>query len=309
MEDYKEFLVYIEKKTNVLKLLDIESNLSNMDEYKKYLSLHDPYIDFILENLKNMNSKNLLFLSDGMSNHVPIIARNIMLNFSSENILKIILNLIIRLERDEYYNQTIINILRIIISDHEFYLLNSDIKYYLTNTWFYFANDTVEFIDYLDEVIGNFLCLFQLDTGNLFNFYLNYLNKEQNELHNHSQNVHLILDNIRIDDYIKTEIETLSLDVSEVLAKFSENVLITILKMPSYKPTSSFPSLIQLANYIIKKSKLEEFGRWLETELYDHNACVALLYSIMIYTVYDSLHDSKNNPPRHYHMAPTTVNI
>lgn len=281
-------LAHFTKQIEFLKVASINDILREMDSYKKYLCLQGPYIECILQNLGGMDSRSLAILTDGLNSHVPVLSRNIVLNFSSEDILNIILNVSAKLERDENYNQVTINILQIITSDHEYYLSNADIKVYLTSTWFYFANDTVEFVNCLDEVIANFLCLFQLDTGDLFNIYLQYLKAEQNELHNHSQNVHLILDENKMSPRLKREIESSTCDMTKILNSFPENVRITIMKMPSYRPAPTYPHLIDLANYIIETSRLVEFSKWLKSESYDITACVALLYLIMIYTIHDA---------------------
>nr|QIQ08565.1 hypothetical protein [Carcinus maenas virus 1] len=289
--DFESFLV---RKRNEIQTADKGYLVYNMNTFKNFFSLHDDYCSFLEGNVRRFTVLQLLEIVREMAYDIPSRSDTILINFHPSKILDILITIIDDADTkdDSAANLVMVYVIKLIAKYHYIFIDHPRIRKWVVQNWYDVINNTRENVQHREEVIGNFLCLFQLGTDDeLLLHYKDYMDNIKKELYEHPQNVHVISNLLQYPSLIKQQIDDTVVDFSTIIAKklLPEQVIINVLSDPYYIPVYGrhdiYPSLINCAKYIATNDLTESLEQWLLSENYDNNACTTLLYNIFMYTI------------------------
>lgn len=289
-----EFKTFLTQKRKEICIGDRGSLVYNMNSFKNFFSLHDRYCSFLKRNIKYFTTSQLLEIVREITYDIPSRDNSILINFHPLKILDILISIIEDADTkgDPGANLVIVYVIKLINKYHYLFINHPQIRNWIIENWYNVINNTCENIEYREEMIGNFLCLFQLGTDEeLLLDYKIYMDDIKQELHEHPQNVHIISHLLRYPSDIKHEIDNIDINFNKIITqeKLPRQVVIDVLSDPYYIPVYGnndiYPHLINCAKYIFTNDLTNHLKDWLLSENYGHNACVTLLYNIFMYTI------------------------
>nr|QIQ08625.1 hypothetical protein [Panulirus argus virus 1] len=287
------FRAFLAQKRKEIRTQDRGFLVYNMNTFKHFFSLHDEYCLFLKRNVKLFSMSHLLEVVREIAYDIPSRNNTVLINFHPFKILDILVSIIEEADTkgDSAANLVIVYVIKLIAKYHYIFINQPRIRDWVVQNWYSVVNGACENVEYREDIIGNFLCLFQLGTDEgLLLHYKAYMDEIKKELYEHPQNAHIIPNLIRYPPDVKCEIDNVNVNLSVIAEeRLPRQVIVHVLSDPYYIPVYNrndiYPSLINCAKYIVVNDLTDQLKTWLSGENYDANACTTLLYDIFMYTI------------------------